>query len=176
MSTQHIGAVIVRLAAVFIVVTTLQKLPFTVGSLATLDDFSRIVAVSFALNALIPFAIAWLLWKFPHTVAGGEPGATDFANDAEATGAVLMQTGIALLGLYALTFGVIEIAFFESQRIVAARVAEQSGYGAEGADPFFIGQRVSYLLQVVVGLALILGRETVAGWLAFLKTAGTKHN
>ena len=174
MSTRHIGAVIVRLAAVFIVVTSLQKLPFTLGTLTTLDDFSRIVAISFALNALLPFAIAWLLWKFPHTVAGGDSTPTESATDAEAVSAVLMQTGIALLGLYAVVFGVIEIAFFETQRIVAIKVADQSGYPAAPADPYFIGQRVSYLLQVVVGLALILGRKTVAGWLVYLKTAGTK--
>ena len=176
MSVQNIGATLVKLAAVFIVILTIEKLPVVIGMLTALDRYSWVVAFFIGINAVLPFVIAWALWKFPHTVAGSGASPVEPVPDVDRTASAVLQTGIMLLGLYALLFGVIDMAFIESQRVAQSMMEDQYGGKTGAMDPYFLGQRLSYALQVLLGLALILRRGTIARWLASLKTAGIKQD
>ena len=77
----------------------------------------------------------------------------------------LWVLGVSLIGLYALVFGVIDLLFVESLRFAERGFAESSNLPDYGASPQSIVGRVTNITQILIGLALILGRRRIAGFL-----------
>ncbi len=72
------------------------------------------------------------------------------------------MTGIALLGLYAFTFGLLDVLHAESFRIWENRLQEFYDSDPYPTPAGTVAGRITSYVQVVFGLVLMLGRKGVA--------------
>ena len=170
--TRQIGTVLVRLAAVFLLIRAIQGL----GYFAPLVDQPGVdfgdFLFPFALTVLVPLAAAALLWSFPATVARFGPDDEFPGASPDALNRNILLAGVSLLGLYALIFGIVELVRVESAFAAQSLMNDAIGADSSYANQMTISARLTYGVQIVLGLVLMVGRSTVTRWLHKAKYGG----
>jgi len=171
-----IDIVLVKLGAVFIVVLSLQGLTSYASYFVAGEDALEITLIAFLFVFAIPFGISALLWFFPATIVGITPLDVQERQDEPARATYGILVGVTLVGLYTLVFGIIDLFYYE-----AVRVAEASYLGIEGAGtyeptPDTAAGRYTNILQVLLGISLLLGRNGIARALAKVRGRSTTHS
>jgi hypothetical protein len=170
----RIDLVLVKLGAIFIIVYALQNLAYYVSFIMGSEEYMLIAGFVFCLVFALPALIAWALWRFPATVVGllyhGDDEGSKRSNDA---GRALL-IGISLIGVYTLAFGVIDLVYFEAHRFAEYRLAEDANFPDYPILPQTVAGRVTNIVQIVIGIALIYGRNGIATFLRQVRTAGVK--
>ncbi len=179
MTAQSMGIVMVRLFSIYLVVTAIQSLSYTLpalfnfgtGGMSSLSAFAILGSVSLWLGlstVVIPALCAWWLWRNAERVL---PGLTD-EEPSTVDASDFMLVGVSLLGLYLLTWGIINIARVEAS--IAMRAEAGMGAISNAAGDTAMSQRLPSIIQVLVAIPMLLGRHRLAELLVRAKFAGTK--
>ena len=161
MAEGRLDIVLVRLGAVAVTINAFREIavyiPFVSEGLPVLAH-----TVMFVLMFVVPVGIAAFLWTFPATVVGHvAPESSRESFNSVDPGSVMM-TGIALLGLYAFTFGLLDVLHAESFRIWENRIREFYDSDPYPTPAGTVAGRITSYAQVVFGLVLMLGRKGIA--------------
>ena len=150
-----IGFVICRVGAVLVAVSAIGGLglaiePMLDGSL----DLGYLIR--FALMLLAPFIVAILLWSYADQIshipfAAPRPSIMGDFDPEE-----LVRIGTQLIGIYVLSFGVISMFGTESLALAQSSIFKDSETIRESMSSRTISGRVTYAVQIILGVALIL--------------------
>ena len=172
MVARQIGVVLCRVGAAVLTVQAIRSLGYTLPSLFLGANGSATEAIAFSLLTVAPGLVAIGLWVFADRIS--TVVAPTESSDAlqSLTGIDLVRIGTALIGMYllvsAIIYGVsIEVADMARPDLGAEHKAMIDEHKART-----IGYRASYLAQVAIGLALLIGRERISILLAKAKYAG----
>lgn len=152
-----VSFVLVRLAAAFLFVRGVQGLSSYSYLLTADKQFAAFAIVTLMFSVVLPIVIAIILWAHPEKVTGAQI-TTAKSEDAVNAGVILM-IGITLLGLYVFVYGVVDLFQIEASQMLRSQVAANLGLPNEAVDRQAIADRIMYLVQIALGLALILGRN-----------------
>ena len=172
----RIDIVLVKLCAVFIVVFSLQGLTSYASYFVAGEDTLRITLIAFFFVFAIPFSIAALLWFFPATIVGIEPLDVQERRDEPARATYGILVGVTLVGLYTLVFGIIDLFHYEAVRVAEASYLGIEGTGTYEPTPDTAAGRYTNILQVLLGIILLLGRNGIARALAKVRGCSTIHS
>ena len=180
MTNNRVDITLVKLGAVLIVVLTLRNFadyafyftgnPFGEGGLV----YTLIAGL--ILQLVIPLSIAGALWRYPNLITGSlaphEPIGADSAMSAEN----LLLVGVSLIGLYTLVFGVIDLLYFEAYRMGEAKLFEEAEYPEIPVSPQSLAGRITNIVQILFGAALLFGRRGLTDMIMKVRTAGTRSD
>lgn len=173
MTGNRLPVVLTKLAAVIIVVLSLDGLASFVSYTSSADLSTSSKAFSLALSFGVPVLIAAWLWFFPATTLGAEHAVqTDIQSDVMPDER-FVTVGVTLIGLYTLVFGVIDLSYYESLRIAERDYLEADGLGIYEPAPDLVAARYTNLLQTGLGIVLLLGRRGLGKALAHARGRGT---
>ena len=145
---------------------SLQSLTFIPLSLFSNGEFQWQGLAALLPIVGVPLLIATLLWQLPSTILGRLPPAEE--SDDRIDYDALMYIGVSLIGLYVTVFGVLELAVAVSSHTILTDYSSRPGAREQIYHRYFMG-----IAQTVFGIALILGRQGVAGLLSKARRAGT---
>lgn len=174
LSTSRTDIVLVKLGAVFIVVYALQNLAYYITFLMGAEEYIYVAAVVFCLVFVLPVVFSWALWKFPVTITGAFYDKSASPDDSNAQNQKALLIGIALIGLYTLVFGIIDLVYFEAHRYAELQLAKDANFPDYAILPQTVAGRLTNVLQVVLGGILIYGRNGISVFLRRIRTAGIK--
>ena len=166
MRGRRIDVVLVKLCAVVIVVLAMQGVTGYVAFYVNTVEATFIALTASTLNFVLPVAIAAVLWFFPATVVG------DISDDAQAieSGVDLALLAITLIGLYTLVFGVIDLVYFESFRVAERSIIDPDKIGIYRPSPDTVAGRMTNIVQIIIGLALLVGKKSISRLLLRART------
>ena len=164
---RRVDVVLIKLGAVVILIMTLQGIAGYAGFFKDMAESGIFIVGSVILQFVIPLCIATALWFYPATLAGD--ASSEGEHPASETG--LIVVGVTLVGLYVLVFGIIDLAYWESLRIIEKQYADPVYGTYEPSISMTVG-RVTCVLQVAIGSALLLGKHRIADLLKRAKKAG----
>ncbi|MDJ0917944.1 MAG: hypothetical protein QNJ05_09280 [Woeseiaceae bacterium] len=167
MNAQTVGIVLVRLFSIYLVITALQSLSYTlpalfnfgagsVSAIAILGSVTLWLGIS---TIAIPALCAWWLWRNAERVL--PEGATGDLVNSNASD--MMLVGVSLLGLYLLTWGVINFVRIEAGMAMTERFPKDSA----------LLQRIPYIAQIIIAIPMLLSRHRLTELLVKAKYAGT---
>ena len=165
-----VSFVLVRLAAAFLFVRGVQGLSSYSYLLTADKQFAAFAIVTLLFSVVLPIVIAIILWTHPEKVTGAQI-TTAKSEDAVNAGVSLM-IGITLLGLYVFVYGVVDLFQIEASQMLRSQVAANLGLPNEAVDRQAIADRIMYMVQIALGLALILGRNGLSRLLMKAKYGG----
>ena len=174
MSQTRSDVVLVKLGAVFIIVYALQNVAYYATYIFGGFDYIRISILVFVLVALVPWLIAIALWKFPQTVVGSLYSTDSNVQTSSSDSDKFLLLGVSLIGVYTLTFGIIDLAYFEALRYSGQELAAEAGFPDNPVPPETVAGRYTNILQIIFGVTLVAGRRTIANFLRRVCRAGTE--
>lgn len=173
MGQRQIAVVLVKLGAIFFVIYSLQNVSYLLGYVGASADYIKVAALSFLLIGLIPWLIAAALWKFPNHVVS-QLSETEEGENVEVSDLNHpLLIGVSLIGVYAVTFGIIDLMYYEAMRLTSMDLARQYGSENPTVSLDIIAGRYTNILQIVLGALLIVGRQTISSFLIRVRRAGT---
>jgi len=165
-----VSFVLVRLAAAFLFVRGVQGLASYSYLLTGDAQGSTFAVVTLVFGVVLPVGIALVLWLYPEKVTGAEVTRAK-SEEAVSAGAILM-IGITLLGLYVFIYGVVGLFRIEALQMAQSKMAENMDLPNEVIGSQAIANRVTYAVQIILGLCLILGRNGLSRILLKAKYGG----
>ena len=161
MNNQSISIVLVRLGAITVLLSSVYVLAANYTSFFV-DGLSMTAKISmFVLTFVLPLIIAMFIWRFPATLLSKVAPESQDVDASGISAEQLMVVGTALLGLYVLVFGLLDVMYWESVVISERSLFEYYDTSEFESPPGIVAARVVSYGQVVLGLALILGRRGI---------------
>lgn len=152
-----VSFVLVRLAAAFLFVRGVQGLSSYSYLLTADKQLAAFAIVTLLFSVVLPIGIAIVLWMHPEKVTGAQ--VTTMKTDDPMSAEVILMIGITLLGLYVFVYGVVDLFQTEASQMLRSKVAANLDLPNEVVGRQAIADRVMYIVQVTLGLALIFGRN-----------------
>lgn len=169
MSKEQIVGLAVRLFAVFLIVYTLRY-SGSVISLASLDSPGFWISALVMLFAFLPVVIAFLLWRFPLSVASALiPKATNREKPKPLSEPEIQVVAFSILGLWLLASAIPDVFYW----VIYAYRMETVGFRNVELTPQNIAGIVSTTVELVLGLWLLLGSKGIVGIVRRLRHAGS---
>ncbi len=178
MTPVQVAAVLVRLTSVIIVVLALQSLVNYPIAFVTQKEIFLHLVVTMAFLVLVPCGIAAMLWFFPMTVIRAERFEAQSTSAEKVSANLLLSVGIALIAIYSIAFGIIDLAYFEAYHIRSNIILDRQDSDLMGLSdrirlsPEVFAGRISSTLQIVFGIVLLFGRRSVMRVVKKLKFGG----
>ena len=178
MTPIQVAAVLVRLTAVIIVVLALQSLVSYPIAFVTQREILLHLVISMALLFLVPIGIAASLWFFPMTVMRAERFEDQSIGGNQISAEMVLSVGITLIAIYSLSFGLIDLAYFEAYHLRSSAIMGQHDSDLMDISqrimlsPEVFAGRISCALQIVFGIFLLLGRNSIMRVVKKLKYDG----
>ena len=160
MSGNRIDVTLIKLGAILVVILALGRLTDYAFYLPDGAPAS-LLAGGLILNFLVPVAIAWLLWRFPNLIAGTLAPFESDSGKPPLSADDVMLIGVALIGLYTLVFGVLDLMYFEGYRYAEHEIAKLANFPERPASPQDFAGRISKIAQIAFGIALLVGRRRI---------------
>lgn len=114
----------------------------------------------FALLTLAPLVVAFLLWIYADRISYIPFAAPRPATIGDFDSEELVGVGTHLIGIYVLAFGIISMFSTEALTLAQSSWFSDNEKIAETMSAHTISRRVSYVVQIIVGLALLIrGRK-----------------
>ncbi len=174
MIATRIGIVLCRVAAAVLVVQAIRSLGYTIPAL--LDNFDGFDADVwlFMLMTFIPGLAAIGLWIFANRICA-------LPNSLEADGESgplrnidILLVGTSLIGVYLLISGIIYGVNVEvSAWMISGLYEEHPIHLDQQQLARAAASRASYVIEIVIGIALIFGRDQISRILSRARYAGT---
>ncbi len=158
MVQKRIDIVLVKLCAVLIVVFTMQDLTTYLAYHLNSPHANFVLVMSVTLNFVLPMLIAAALWFFPATIIRSGSDQAD-KRPSEPDWVVVSVT---LVGLFVLIFGAIDLLYYESFRIAERDIVDPGRVGLYSPSPDIVAGRITNIVQIVVGLLLLAGKQGIA--------------
>jgi len=170
----RIGIIACRVGAAVLTVKAISGLGNIIPALF-FDSPSKLSAVTigFMVVTVIPGLSAILLWVYAERICqvpSLEGGASDHLSQGSDE---LIQIGTALLGLYLMVTGLISAASIEIAYLARPETDESTMRSSMDYAARILGWRVAYVLEVVFGAVLFLGKERVVELLNRVRRVGT---
>ena len=166
MTIQQVVALFVRIFAIYVLLTTLRYVgtffPYAGGT------GPKGISVAFLLFlAAFPLLAAYLLWRFPYTVATKIIPAPMQGESAPTLQAVELQTiAYSTVGLFALAWEVPNIFYWS----IYIHRTLRTGSEVLDLTPQNIGEIVATGVGVVIGAWLLLGSKGLVGFVRRLRS------
>ena len=157
----QIGVVLCRVAAVVLTVQVIRSTGYWLPTLFYGGSETALDWLAFALLATVPGFAAVGLWVFADRICKIDSDSEDRSEPANTID--FLRVGLALLGVYLLIDGILIGVSTETQWIALLDV--QRNFGDEHQSRIaeslarMTSQRITYLVQIVLGIALIAGKE-----------------
>ena len=156
MSGNPVGIVICRIGAVLLVVSAFQGLGFVIIPLISEPRELNSFFVMSALMVLAPLVSAFLIAAYAEQISSTRFDASRFARGEGLGPAELVSIGTYLIGLYVLIFGVVHLFQTEAYNFAQSSVFSDNEFIVNSTSAHQIGQRVSYAVQITLGLTLLV--------------------
>ena len=172
MIARQVGIVLCRVGAAVLTVQAIRSLGYTLPSFVYGDNQFSSEVIALSLLTVLPGLAAIGLWVFAERICSVVVSVESSANPEPLTGIDLVRIGTALIGMYlaisAVIYGVnIEVTNLARPDLGAERQTMMDEHAAR-----IIGMRASYVVQLTIGLALLIGRNRISTMLAKAKYAG----
>ena len=158
MKGKRLDVVLVKLCGVLIVVFTMQDLTRYVAFYVNTPESNLIALIATVLNFGVPMFIAAALWFFPATIIGP----VSMEKDEDSTEPDWVAVAVTLVGLYTLIFGVIDLLYYESFRIVERDLVDPDRLGFYEPSPDSVAGRITNIVQIAIGFFLLAGKRGIA--------------
>ena len=143
-----------RVGAVLVVTSAFNGLGFMIEPLlsgsAELGFF-----LMFALMTVVPLVAAFFLWAYADQISHIPFAPQRPATIGDFEFEELVSVGIHLIGIYVLVFGVISMAYTESLALAQSSRFTDNDSLSDVVSPHTIGNRISYVVQIVLGYILL---------------------
>lgn len=163
---RQIGIVLCRVAAAVLTVQAVRSAGYVLPALVARDAEVSSGIVAFALLSVAPGLVAIGLWVFADRISNLIEPLED-ANDSQPlSGVDLVRIGTALIGMYlvisAFTYGVsIEVTNLARPKMGDEHRSMMNEHAART-----MGNRASYLAELLLGIGLLMGRNKISIMLA----------
>lgn len=171
MLARYFGVVLVRLFCVYLAITAVQSLTYIIPSTVEFGyrggDLQELLTSPttwlMLTSILLPAICAVWLWRNADFVLPGET--VDDGPSLQTS--EIMLIGVSLLGLYLFISALIDLVRVETAVAAVNRLDAATG----------MSQRLPYIVQLVIALALLTGRGRIAALLSNTSHMGTgdKH-
>lgn len=172
MLAHQIGVVICRVGAAVLIVQAIRGLGFVVPAVIGGPGEITPALLGGILLGLLPGLAAAGLWIFAERIAGVPSTADDATDSAAIEAGDIVRVGTLLIGLYLAVTGIIEGFSVEVSDYMQPKSIGMPGGGSR-YDAQVAGMRVTYLLKIGFGAALMLGGDRLAEIATKLRRAGT---
>ena len=157
MNAMTISFVLVRLAAAFLFVRGVQGLSAFSYLLTGDAQIANFAVVTLVFSVILPTAIAIILWLHPEKVTGAQRQSP--RDEMPMNAGQIMMIGITLLGLYVLVYGLVDLFQIETTQLMQRQMAAANNLPNEVLEQHVIISRVTYGVQIVLGICLMFGRR-----------------
>ena len=147
---------VARLGALVIATLAVHRFGYSIPYMTNLTAQGYAIAVGGML--VFPLILALVLWLAPNALLGKDIDLSS-EQDTAISATTLSRIGVALLAIWVLAFGIIDLIYFEAE-IIASRRAFESSFALQ---PEQFAGRVTNIAQITIGLGLWLKRHVVAG-------------
>ncbi len=162
MLASQIGVVLCRVGAAVLVVQAIGSLTYTIPGLLFADNNLSVEVWGFVLLGFVPALAAAGLWVFADRICR-LPGAADRDRAEEtADGVDILRIGTSLIGLYLLADGTMAAASVEMQHWMLPDLGDKFDNFMDEATARTMGFRAAYVVEIVLGIVLIAGRDRIA--------------
>jgi hypothetical protein len=171
---RQIGIVLCRVGAAVLTVQAIRSLGYSLPGLLFGDRefWSEMVAFSFLGAA--PGLAAIGLWVFADRISSLSDPFEVTESPKPLSGLDIVRIGTTLIGVYVLVMGITTGANVEVLNLVRPDLGSEYQSTIDEQTARTIGSRASYFVQILLGLALIIGRERLSIMLVKVKYAGVK--
>ncbi|RLA40714.1 MAG: hypothetical protein DRR42_25540 [Gammaproteobacteria bacterium] len=156
MTGNPIGIVICRVGAILLVVSAVRGLGFVITPLLSpsqeLGEFFLMSTLMF----LAPLVSAFLLAVYAEQISSTRFDTSRLASGDALGSTELVSIGTYLIGIYLLVFGVISIFNTEAVAYAQSNMFKDNEMIVESMSPHTIGGRISYVVQIALGLTLLV--------------------
>jgi hypothetical protein len=169
---QQIGIVLCRVGAAVLTVQAIRSLGFVLPGLFFNDGEFWPEIVTFSLLGAIPGLAAVGLWVFADRISNVSDQSEVTESPTPLNGLEIVRIGTTLIGICFLVMGITTAANVEVLSLLAPDLGSEFQSQIDVQQARTIGSRVSYAVQILLGLALVFGRERLSNMLVKIKHAG----
>ncbi|MGI9220435.1 MAG: hypothetical protein ACR2QS_05300 [Woeseiaceae bacterium] len=172
MIAHQIGVVLCRVGAAILTVQAIRSLGYSLPGLFLNEQQFLPEMLVFSLMGIVPGLAAIGLWVLADRISTVPDQGEAMETQANTSSFDILRIGMTLLGIYLLIMGLIEAARIEAVQFALRDmdIDHRSMMHAQSAQTF--GERTSYVLQLLFGSALILGRDRFSMFFVKAKNAG----
>jgi hypothetical protein len=172
MLAHQIGVVLCRVGAAVLTVQAIRSFGYALPGLLFGGNSFAIEGLAFGMMSIAPGLVAVGLWVYADRISGfvNQPEATEQQHPL--TGVDLVRLGTALIGICLLLLGVIYATAVEAGNLARADIGVEYQSMLDQHNARMVGERASYLVQILIGIALLLGKERISALLVRAKYAG----
>ena len=173
---KQIGIVLCRLAAAVLLVQSIQNLGYVLPSALSQYGEIRFEFSVYVLLNLTPALVAICLWVFADRISTvpGEAGRSRV--EAGFVAAQVLRVGTTLIGVYLVATAIIAAAGIEFSDWIQRNISGDMPRSMSGYVAHLIGGRASYIVQLLIGIVLVLGRNQIAALVTASKYAGVNRS
>ena len=172
MLTSSLGVVLCRVGAVLLFVECAKSFQYVLPALMNYGRLDLPV-ILIVFSTVIPAVAGIGLWVFAERICRVNLESADIEIRSSLEALDLVSIGTLLIGMYAVFYGIVGALTSESMIWTQAAQARSMPDGFNQAANSFLPTRVSNVSQILLGLALILGRQSIARLLMTARHAGT---
>ncbi len=155
--------VLVKLGAALIVVIAVGNFQSYLSLILGKPWWVPTALIALLFTVLLPVVIAYVFWRFPNTVVGSLAADSDSQEGHGIRPNEVSLIGVALIGLYALVFGVVDLVHTETMRVTFERHLRMMNMPETTVSPDVDARRYAGLARCILGFILIAGRHKIAG-------------
>ena len=173
MAVSGLGVVLCRLAAVFLFIRGIEHLGFALSLLSSPATDSWQASFTSIMAVVFPVVAAVVVWRLAPKISAledknSEPTPGNAVGEKE-----LIAIGTFLVGLYAFLFGLVSAVSVEVGLWAQEVLNRSSQFPAEPDWIQSLQSRAPYVLQILLGIGLMLGRRGIATVFSRVRYAGT---
>lgn len=172
MTTNIIGRVICKIAAVYFVVQGARGITYVVPIAFEATTSFGVFLISLFATVGAPLILAFLLWKYADQIAATDDAASPQNISTEVTKEDLLEVGLVLIGTVAILFGIANAIPIEFSDLWLRLSQDYDNSYLDEALIHNWGERLGYITQIVLGFLLIYGKKSVLGYIRRARRAG----
>lgn len=173
MTTNTIGRVICKIAAVYFAVQAAERIAYAVPfAFSNTASFASIlVTLLTAIGA--PLVLAFLLWKYADRIAGPGNAGAEQAVSTDLTQDDLLEAGLILIGVAAILFAISRAVPDELLDLWHRLSRDEERFVLDYALVQGWGRRIGYIVQIALGFGLIYGRQSIIDYVHRARRIGS---
>lgn len=174
MIAQQIGIVLCRVGAAVLTVQAIRSFGYVLPALLFNDGEFWPELMTFSLVGAVPGFAAVGLWIFAERISNVSDKSKVIESSAPLNGSELIRIGTTLIGICFLVMGITTAAGIEARSLLAPDLGSEFQSRIDAQVASTMASRVSYTVEILLGLALVLGRDRLSTMLVRVKHAGVR--
>lgn len=174
MIARQIGIVLCRVGAAVLTVQAIRSLGYSIPGVVFGEGERYAEYLALVLLSVTPGLAAIGLWTFAGRISTLPGHESAMESHDIPTGLDIARIGTALIGLCFVVVGITTGASVEIIDLLQPELGPEYQRLAAELAAKTMGARLSYLLQILLGLAFFFGRDRISAMLVRMKYAGTR--